>query len=58
MSNQAYIKEITRTEIIEHPKVSLAEANHWMEQVSESGYLKLKESEGIKFEIVEKGDRN
>ena len=52
MNNQAHIREIAKTEIIDHPEVSLAEINHWIEQVRESGYLELKESEGITFEIV------
>lgn len=52
MNNQVYIKEITKTETIEHPKVSLAEVNHWMEQVEKSGYLEVKKSEGTLFEIV------
>ena len=49
MNNQAHIREIAKTEIIDHPEVSLVEVNHWMEQVEKSGYLKLKRSEGIKF---------
>ena len=52
MNNQAHIKEITKTEIIEYPKVSLAEANHWMEQVEKSGYLEVKKLEGTIFEIA------
>jgi len=52
MNNQAYIKEITKTGIINHPEVSFTEANHWMEQVEKSGYLRLKKLEGTKFEIV------
>lgn len=52
MNNQAYIKEITKTEIIEHPRVSLAEADHWMKQVKKSGYLEVKKLEGTLFEIV------
>ena len=52
MNNQAHIKEITKTGIINHPEVSLAEINHWMEQIEKSGYLELKRLEGTKFEIV------
>ncbi len=52
MNNQAYIREVTKIKTVNHPEVSLVEANHWMEQVEKSGYLELKRSEGTKFEIV------
>ena len=52
MNNRAYIKEITKTEVINHPEVSLAEANHWIEQVEKSDYLRLKKLEGTIFEVV------
>lgn len=39
-----------------YPPASLQELNHWIQRVTESGFLKEQEEKGVTFKIVEESN--